>query len=102
MKKDDVISKLFTKEEASHHNAKGDAWIIIDNKIYDVSKFSKFHPGGEQLLLEYAGKDASQIFYELHRTEVLSKYSKLVIGEVQLPPSHLSLFLFIHQIILDC
>ena len=34
---------------------------------YDVTKFAGVHPGGTQILLEYAGKDATEDFYALHR-----------------------------------
>ena len=37
--------KLFTKDEISKHNVEKDLWIIINGKIYDLSKFSKIHPG---------------------------------------------------------
>jgi len=49
--------------------------------VYDVSRFAAMHPGGVLLLLEYAGQDASEVFYGLHRQEVLDKYKKkLLIG----------------------
>ncbi len=34
-------------------------WIVIDGKVYDVSKFSKKHPGGERLMMNHIGQDAS-------------------------------------------
>ena len=33
----------------------GKKWIVIDNKVYDVSNFSKRHPGGERLLMNHIG-----------------------------------------------
>lgn len=46
---------VYTREEVGKHNAPEDAWIIIDNYVYDISKFAKIHPGGAQILLDYAG-----------------------------------------------
>jgi predicted heme/steroid binding protein len=74
--------KEFTKEEVAKHSQQGDAWIIIDGVIYDVSKFADMHPGGELLLLQYAGKDATKEFYAFHRHEILLKYQRLQIGVV--------------------
>lgn len=34
-------------------------WIVIDNFVYDVSRFSKKHPGGERVMLNHIGQDAS-------------------------------------------
>nr|GAT60824.1 predicted protein [Mycena chlorophos] len=59
--------------------------VIIDSKVYDLSKFAKVHPGGISVLLdsEIAGQDATERFYELHRTEVIEKYTRLQVGVVE-------------------
>eukprot|EP00913_Durusdinium_trenchii_P000667 g620.t1 len=64
------------------HNKADDAWIIVDGDVYDVTKFAGVHPGGTQILLEYAGKDATEDFYALHRLEVLDKYQRLKKGRL--------------------
>lgn len=53
---------LFTLKEVHKHKKKGDMWIIIDDKIYDISKFLKYHPGGKKILFKNAGKDVSTNF----------------------------------------
>ncbi|KAI9063490.1 acyl-CoA dehydrogenase NM domain-like protein [Trametes sanguinea] len=77
----------FTVEEVAQHNKPGDLWIIIDAKVYDISRFVNLHPGGAGVLLakNVAGKDATQAFFGLHRHEVLLKpqYARLQIGTVQ-------------------
>lgn len=69
------------------HNKKGDLWVVIDSKIFDLSKFVGLHPGGEAVLRdeEIAGKDATEAFFGLHRHEVLltPRYARLQIGTVQ-------------------
>jgi cytochrome b involved in lipid metabolism len=42
--------KTFTVEEVAHHNQPSDLWIIVKDQVYDVSKFSKEHPGGKRVL----------------------------------------------------
>jgi len=55
--------------------------LIIDGAVFDVSRFAGMHPGGESLLYEYAGQDVTEVFYGLHRKEVLDKYhSKFCVG----------------------
>jgi cytochrome b involved in lipid metabolism len=76
------MSKVYTKSEVAQHNKPDDCWIIINNKIYDVTKFLAEHPGGKKVLLNVAGKDASSQFAGLHKPEVLTKYAHLCIGSL--------------------
>ncbi|NXH76571.1 FADS1 desaturase, partial [Hydrobates tethys] len=59
-------------------------WLVIDRKVYDVSKFSKQHPGGSRVLRHYAGQDATDAFVAFHNDKSLvKKYLKsLLIGEL--------------------
>ncbi|RDB26250.1 Isovaleryl-CoA dehydrogenase, mitochondrial [Hypsizygus marmoreus] len=81
-----MASKQFTKEEIAKHNRQNDLWIIVDSKVFDLSKFGAMHPGGLSVLLdeEVAGQDATNVFFGLHRYEVLLKpqYARLQIGVV--------------------
>jgi hypothetical protein len=62
-------------------------WVIIDSRVYDLSRFANLHPGGLNVLLdeEVAGQDATKVFYGLHRQEVLQKpqYLRLQIGTIE-------------------
>jgi cytochrome b involved in lipid metabolism len=44
------MDKKFKKEEISKHNQENDMWIIVNGKVYDVTKFAKLHPGGKGVL----------------------------------------------------
>ncbi|OZJ03889.1 hypothetical protein BZG36_03959 [Bifiguratus adelaidae] len=73
----------YTREEVATHNTESSCWIIIDNVVYDVTKFLDLHPGGAGVIMDMAGKDATDDFYNLHRQEHLLKYSKrLQIGTI--------------------
>ena len=63
-----------TLDELSKHNTASDCYIAIDSIVYDVTKFLNTHPGGRTILLDHAGKDATEAFFDLHRKEVLVKY----------------------------
>ncbi|KAF9651790.1 acyl-CoA dehydrogenase NM domain-like protein [Thelephora ganbajun] len=79
--------KEFTYEEVEKHNKEGDLWIVIDSKVYDVSRFANLHPGGLAVLLAdgVAGKDSTNVFFGLHRHEVLLRpqYARLQIGKIR-------------------
>lgn len=79
--------KPMTRAEVEKHKQAGDLWIVIDSIVYDLSKFGKLHPGGLGVLLDedVAGKDATTVFYGLHRQEVLQKpqYQRLRIGQIE-------------------
>ncbi|CAH7685051.1 acyl-CoA dehydrogenase/oxidase [Phakopsora pachyrhizi] len=77
--------KKLSRQEVSKHSKEGDLWCIIDTAVYDLSKFLDLHPGGAAVLLEkqVAGKDATEAFFGLHRSEVLKKYGRLVIGQIE-------------------
>ncbi|TFK43097.1 peroxisomal acyl-CoA-dehydrogenase [Crucibulum laeve] len=82
----DKVSKEFTLEEVAKHNKEGDLWIVVDSKVYDLTRFANLHPGGSNVLYadSVAGKDATQVFFGLHRHEVLLKpqYARLQIGKI--------------------
>ncbi|GAA5951561.1 hypothetical protein JCM3765_005970 [Sporobolomyces pararoseus] len=77
--------KLFTLGEVARHNREGDLWTVINNDVYDLTKFCDMHPGGVGVLAHptVAGKDASELFFSLHRSEILTKYARLKIGSIE-------------------
>ncbi|EGG15010.1 hypothetical protein DFA_09830 [Cavenderia fasciculata] len=50
----------FSLEEISRHNTRESCWMIIQNKVYDITEYIDRHPGGKNALLRFAGKDGSE------------------------------------------
>ncbi|PPR93482.1 hypothetical protein GOBAR_AA27206 [Gossypium barbadense] len=46
---------VFTLAQVSEHNTPKDCWLIINDKVYDVTKYLKDHPGGDEVLLSATG-----------------------------------------------
>lgn len=59
-----ILSAL-ANEFCNHHKT---ACIILDNNIYDVSRFLEEHPGGPAILLEWNGKNATKLFRMAHHS----------------------------------
>jgi len=76
-------TKQLTREEVAKNNTEDSLWCIVDHKVYDLTDFVDAHPGGNVVLQQVAGQDATQAFYNLHRHEVLVKYADLCIGTLQ-------------------
>ncbi|ORZ16220.1 acyl-CoA dehydrogenase/oxidase [Absidia repens] len=76
------MSKVFSRGEVAKHSSEDDIWIIIDTAVYDMSRFIDMHPGGAFPILEYAGKDATDAFYGLHKQDVLIKYDRYKLGTI--------------------
>jgi predicted heme/steroid binding protein len=65
------------------HNSENNIWIVVDNKVFDVTKFLSEHPGGKKVLVQVAGQDATKKFNLFHKPETLLKYApKLQIGVI--------------------
>ncbi|KAH7012820.1 acyl-CoA dehydrogenase/oxidase [Ilyonectria destructans] len=78
-----MSTSTITRDEVAGHNTAEDLWCIIDHKIYDLTDFADAHPGGNVVLEQVAGQDATTAFYNLHRHEVLVKYAHLCIGTIK-------------------
>ncbi|KAK9891781.1 hypothetical protein WA026_016578 [Henosepilachna vigintioctopunctata] len=75
--------RKFTRAEVEGHCNSTSLWIIIENNIYDVTKFQEEHPGGDEALLEFAGKDGSDAFIEVgHSSEARELLKQFLVGEL--------------------
>lgn len=58
--------RYISQDDLKTHNKKGDLWISIQGKIYDVSDWANDHPGGDVPLLNLAGQDVTDAFVAYH------------------------------------
>lgn len=52
---------VYTLAEVATHNNENDCWLVIENKVYDVTSFIPDHPGGQEII-RGCGKDATSLF----------------------------------------
>jgi hypothetical protein len=46
------------------HSKKDDAWTAISGKVYNMTPYLPYHPGGEKELMRVAGRDGTKLFGE--------------------------------------
>lgn len=77
--------RVFSLDEVSVHNSAVDLWMIVHGKVYDVTPFVNSHPGGPEVLFEYAGTDCTESFDEVGHSQdsidMLKPLCKGVISE---------------------
>lgn len=75
-------SNVIPLEEIAKHNQINDLWMAINGKVYDVTPFVDQHPGGEEVLMEYAGLDATTAFDDVgHSENAHEMLADLYVGE---------------------
>jgi cytochrome b involved in lipid metabolism len=87
------MSQRFSVADVASHKTATDLYVIVDEDVYDLSKFQDEHPGGKKsvyivelpeappansllVLQRVAGKDASKQFWKYHNDSILKKYQK--------------------------
>ena len=115
--------KVYTSAEvAQHKDSKSGVWIIIRGNIYDITKFleevltqldyivipypinvlflSFQHPGGQEVLYEQAGKDATESFEDVgHSTDARELMKTHLIG--RLPEVHKTIQVCLYSLNLE-
>ncbi|KAJ2110753.1 hypothetical protein IW146_005773 [Coemansia sp. RSA 922] len=76
--------KAYTGEQIQQHAKREDVWIVVHGKVYDVTKFLDEHPGGEEVILEHAGIDATEAFEDIgHSDDARELLKDYFIGDLE-------------------
>ena len=59
--------KDITMEEVATHGTEADGWTVLRGKVYNLSPYLDFHPGGCKILTQSLGKDCTALFDRYHR-----------------------------------
>ncbi|RXG73069.1 cytochrome b5 [Armadillidium vulgare] len=72
-------NKIITLAEIENHNDKSSCWVVIHDKVYDLTKFLD----EVEVLLEQAGKVATEGFEDVgHSTDAREMMADYLIGEL--------------------
>jgi hypothetical protein len=62
--------------------------MVIDGKVYDITPYAEYHPGGLPQLMRGAGQDATAVIAAVHAwVNIPSLIAPLLLGELAAPPS---------------
>eukprot|EP00605_Chrysophyceae_sp_TOSAG23-4_P002475 GSChrysophyteH1.ASY1.ANO1.2737.1 assembled CDS len=53
-------------EELQQHNTEFDCWTAYNGKVYNVTQYMHYHPGGVKKLMIGAGKDCTKYYDKFH------------------------------------
>ncbi|KAJ2083664.1 Cytochrome b5 [Coemansia sp. RSA 988] len=82
-----AVTTTYVAAEISKHNKREDIWIVINGHVYDVTGFLDEHPGGEEVILEHAGIDASEAFNDIgHSNDAHEMLEGYLIGKLEGAP----------------
>lgn len=77
------MSQKYTAAQISVHNKDNDLWLVLNNKVYDVTKYVDEHPGGLDTLMDVAGQEGTEAFNSVgHSDEAKEQLKKYLIGEL--------------------
>ncbi|OAX43268.1 cytochrome b5 [Rhizopogon vinicolor AM-OR11-026] len=76
--------KVVTYEELKQNSTKKSLYVLIHSQVYDVTKFIDEHPGGDDVILAEAAKDATQAFEDVgHSDEARELLPGLLVGDFE-------------------
>jgi len=56
--------KRYEMDEVKKHDSEGDAWMVVDGYVHDITCFIEEHPGGKEIMMDHLGKDVSELFVD--------------------------------------
>uniref|UniRef100_A0A2K6LIK4 Fatty acid desaturase 3 n=3 Tax=Cercopithecidae TaxID=9527 RepID=A0A2K6LIK4_RHIBE len=74
----------FCWEQIRAHDQPGDKWLVIERRVYDISRWAQRHPGGSRLIGHHGAEDATDAFRAFHQDlNFVRKFLQpLLIGEL--------------------
>lgn len=77
--------RIYTCDEVKRHDKPDDLWMIIYNKVYNLTNFSKIHPGDVEVLFDCGGTDGTEAFEDVgHSDYAYQMLRPYLIGELPL------------------
>lgn len=93
------MGRKVSTHEISKHAQVDDIWIVVNGKVYDVTRFAHEHPGGPEstfmnetyltwirlssiVIYQFAGRDASRVYNSTHSPTLIKDIDKQLVGDL--------------------
>lgn len=77
---------MIDRTELALHHTREDCWVVINDYVYDITDFLNKHPGGDTIMIAYAGRDVSEHFNTIvaHQKPATAKLmDRMLIGKYE-------------------
>lgn len=71
-----IPATVVRDQKSSLSQVQGRAWIVVDNIVYDCTKFINGHPGGETVIRSFVGEDCSWQFWRFHDKAIMEQWGR--------------------------
>jgi hypothetical protein len=65
--------QLIGLDEVRDHCTPSDGWMVLYDRVYDVTGLLRSHPGGEEVMAEYLGYDGTMAFRGVGHSKAASR-----------------------------
>lgn len=83
-------TRLISPASLAKHTTESSVWVARHGKVYDVTDFTPDHPGGDDLVMRYAGKDMADIMDDVtehaHSDSAYALLEEYLIGRLPQTP----------------
>ncbi|KLO07506.1 cytochrome b5 [Schizopora paradoxa] len=77
-------TKIVTLAELQENSKREKLYILLHGKVYNVTNFIDEHPGGDEVVLAEAGKDATEAFEDVgHSDEARGLLKDMFVGDFE-------------------
>ena len=75
-------SARISMADVSLHSKKGDCWIALHEKVYNLGEFADEHPPGPDSIWELCGQNATDVFKAVHSENMLEDFDEEFLGHL--------------------
>lgn len=74
---------VYTWDEIKKHDKEDDCWVVMNDKVLNVSEFLNVHPGGLDPIKDMAGMDITSSFESIgHSSTAVVRSKAMIVGKL--------------------